>query len=43
MVIRLDGQVLNEVSLSDTIHGSAACAGQNPFQQSHYVRVYEPL
>ncbi len=37
MVIRLDGQVLNEVSLSDTINGSAACAGQNPFQQPHYI------
>ncbi|MBO84474.1 MAG: hypothetical protein CL927_03895, partial [Deltaproteobacteria bacterium] len=37
MVIRLDGQVLNDVSLADTINGSASCAGQNPFQQSHYI------
>ena len=37
MVIRLDGQVLNDVSLSDTINGSANCAGQNPFQQPHYI------
>ncbi len=35
MVIRLDGTVLNDVSLSDTINGSAACAGENPFQQPH--------
>ena len=35
MVIRLDGVVLNEASLDDTINGSAACAGQNPFQQPH--------
>ena len=37
MVIRLDGQQLNEVSLSDTINGSANCAGENPFQQPHYL------
>lgn len=37
MVIRLDGQQLNDVSLSDTINGSADCAGQNPFQQPHYI------
>ena len=37
MVIRLDGQELNTVSLSDTVNGSAACAGENPFQQEHYI------
>ena len=35
MVIRLDGAVLNDVSLTSTINGSAACAGDNPFQQPH--------
>ncbi|MEC7241626.1 MAG: family 16 glycosylhydrolase [Myxococcota bacterium] len=35
MIIRLDGQVLNEASLATTLNGSAACAGQNPFQQPH--------
>lgn len=37
MSIRLDGQLLNDTSLSDTINGAADCAGQNPFQQPHYV------
>ena len=37
MTIRLDGQVLNDVSLADTINGSANCAGENPFQQPHYL------
>ena len=37
MVIYLDGNELNSVSLSTTINGSSACAGQNPFQQPHYL------
>ncbi len=37
MVIRLDGVVLNDVPLSSTINGSAACPGENPFQQPHYL------
>ena len=37
MTILLDGQVLNDVSLSDTINGAAACEGQNPFHQPHYL------
>ena len=37
MTILLDGQVLNEVSLGETINGSANCAGENPFQQPHYL------
>ena len=37
MVIRLDGTVLNEVSLDTTINGSAACSGENPFHQPHYL------
>jgi beta-glucanase (GH16 family) len=37
MNIRLDGAVLNTVSLADTINGSAACAGENPFQQHHFL------
>jgi beta-glucanase (GH16 family) len=35
MVIKLDGAVLNDASLSSTINGSAACEGENPFQQPH--------
>lgn len=35
MVIRLDGAVLNDVALTGTVNGSAACAGENPFQQPH--------
>ena len=37
MTILLDGQVLNDVSLSDTINGAAACEGQNPYHQPHYL------
>ena len=37
MSIRLDGRLLNDVALSGTINGSAACAGENPFQQPHYI------
>ena len=37
MVIRMDGAVLNDVSLASTINGSAACEGENPFQQPHYL------
>jgi len=37
MAIRLDGALLNDVSLSDTINGTANCSGQNPFQQPHFV------
>ena len=37
MAIRLDGQELNSVSLADTINGTANCAGENPFQQPHYL------
>ena len=37
MVIRMDGTVLNDVSLASTINGSAACEGENPFQQPHYL------
>jgi len=37
MTIRVDGNVLNDVSLTSTINGSAACEGENPFQQPHYL------
>ena len=37
MTILLDGQVLNDVDLNTTINGSAECAGENPFQQPHYL------
>ena len=37
MTIRLDGTELNSVDLSTTTNGSAACEGQNPFQQPHYL------
>ena len=37
MSIYLDGELLNDRPLSDTTNGSAACAGQNPFKQPHYL------
>ena len=37
MTILLDGTILNTVDLNDTVNGSAACAGQNPFRQPHYL------
>jgi len=37
MTILLDGQVLNDVDLTQTINGSAECEGENPFQQPHYL------
>jgi beta-glucanase (GH16 family) len=37
MTILLDGQVLNDVDLTQTINGSAGCEGENPFQQPHYL------
>ena len=37
MSIFLDGTEINSVNLSQTINGSAVCANQNPFQQSHYI------
>ena len=35
--ILLDGEEVNSVSLTDTVNGTAACSGQNPFRQSHYL------
>jgi len=37
MIIRLDGSVLNDVWLDETINGSAACEGENPFRKPHYL------
>ena len=37
MSIYLDGALLNDISLSNTLNGSASCAGENPFQQPHYL------
>lgn len=37
MSIYLDDELLNEVDLSTTINGTAACSGQNPFKQPHYL------
>ena len=37
MYIYLDGVLLNERSLDQTINGTAACEGQNPFRQPHYL------
>jgi len=37
MVITLDDAVLNTVDLNTTTNGSAACEGQNPFRQRHYL------
>jgi beta-glucanase (GH16 family) len=39
MIIRMDGLVLNDVSLDETINGSAACAGENPFRQNQFLRL----
>ena len=35
MSIYVDGVLLNDRTLGNTVNGSAACAGQNPFKQSH--------
>ena len=35
MSIYLDGVLMNDRPLGDTINGSAACAGRNPFRQPH--------
>jgi beta-glucanase (GH16 family) len=37
MTILLDGDVLNSVSLAETVNGTAACEGDNPFRQPHYL------
>ena len=37
MAIYLDGQLLNDRPLNNTVNGSAECAGQNPFHQRHYL------
>jgi beta-glucanase (GH16 family) len=37
MTIYVDGMEINSVDLSTTINGSANCAGENPFQQPHYI------
>ena len=35
--IYLDDELLNEVNLNNTINGTAACSGQNPFKQKHFL------
>ncbi|MAA79677.1 MAG: hypothetical protein CL916_10495 [Deltaproteobacteria bacterium] len=37
MTIYLDGIEINSVDLTNTINGSAACSGENPFQKPHYI------
>ncbi|MEE2837071.1 MAG: family 16 glycosylhydrolase [Myxococcota bacterium] len=37
MAIYLDGQLLNDRPLNNTVNGSAECAGDNPFRQRHYL------
>ena len=37
MSIYVDGVLLNDLPLANTVNGSAACAGQNPFQQPHQL------
>ena len=37
MSIYLDGVLMNDRPLGNTINGSAACSGQNPFKQPHYL------
>lgn len=39
ITIRLDGAVLNDVDLSGTVNGAAACEGLNPFRQAHHIRL----
>lgn len=37
MSIYLDDKLINEINLNTTINGTAACSGQNPFRQKHYL------
>lgn len=37
MSIYVDDRLVNEVNLSTTINGSAACAGDNPFKKKQYL------
>ena len=37
MSIYLDDQLVNEINLSTTINGTAACAGDNPFRKKQYL------
>lgn len=37
MSIYLDDELLNEVDLTTTVNGTAACSSQNPFRQPHYL------
>lgn len=37
MSIYLDDELLNEVDLTTTVNGTAACSTQNPFRQPHYL------
>jgi beta-glucanase (GH16 family) len=37
MSIYLDDQLINEINLSATINGTAACAGENPFRKKQYL------
>lgn len=35
--IYVDGVFVNDVDLNTTTNGTAACSGQNPFRQEHYI------
>ena len=37
MSIYVDGTLVNEVDLSTTINGTAACSGENPFRKKQYL------
>ncbi len=37
MSIYVDGVLMNDLPLANSVNGSAACAGQNPFQQPHQL------
>jgi beta-glucanase (GH16 family) len=37
MSIYVDGTLVNEIDLSTTINGSAACSGENPFRKKQYL------
>ena len=37
MTIYLDGREVNSIDLTDTVNGTAACEGENPFRKPHYI------
>ena len=37
IVLALDGEVLNDINIQNTINGKGAGEGFNPFHQYHYI------